>query len=676
MISATIPLCNKVQVLQNTANTLKKEFVGLDLIIDQIIKLITPWYLYPQHQKRPLVINLWGMTGVGKTSLVKRIVKCLHQEEHFYLFDMGANNPSIDTLKTFFKMLFEKDNSFPFILGLDEFQYANTKHTDGVELEKTYSRVIWELLDTGRFQVFRERFHKVGLSEIISELKYLLKKGVRVHKGVVVDNINYYLNVISPEKSILHGGYDTDDALVESYRKENNNLIPKRLLFIKDSALEEIFRHCSDLYEHRVELRDQLMQLNGYETIQFLESAEQYARSRKEIDASKALVFIMGNLDEAYEFSNVINPDISANEFYKRSKQITIQTIKKALQIRFTNEQIGRLGNNHIIYPALSKKAYEQIIVCELEKLSSSFDEGFNIKIEFQKSIKQLLYREGVYPTQGTRPLISTIQNLIETNLSLIPGILEREMISPDRIIVKVVRNSLIFQFLNDAKLIFNHTEKLSLHLNEVRRSKNDELQAVTAVHESGHAIASALIMQEIPLQILSVSSDPKTAGMVITGTKERMVWGKQYIIQKAAVLLAGLCAETIVFGDENITAGSQADIRTATQLINKLIKKQGMGGHPYCIETKDTFGSNGIYDEGYEYNSQIKILLNEANVLAKTTLESNKTLFIQLSHYLSSHSSISRQCFIKLLGNYKSEESKVAKFNYRKVLEGYINNL
>ena len=46
---------------------LKKEFVGLDGIIDELSDTILPWWLFPENQLRPLIINLWGMTGSGKT---------------------------------------------------------------------------------------------------------------------------------------------------------------------------------------------------------------------------------------------------------------------------------------------------------------------------------------------------------------------------------------------------------------------------------------------------------------------------------------------------------------------------------------------------------------------------------------------------------------------------------
>jgi hypothetical protein len=61
----------KSNLLEKAKETLKQEFIGLDKIIDELTAYISAWYLFPQLQERPLIINLWGMTGVGKSALVR-----------------------------------------------------------------------------------------------------------------------------------------------------------------------------------------------------------------------------------------------------------------------------------------------------------------------------------------------------------------------------------------------------------------------------------------------------------------------------------------------------------------------------------------------------------------------------------------------------------------------------
>ena len=48
--------------------------------IDEIMDNVRTWYLYPQLQTRPLVISIWGLSGIGKTSLVKRISQLMRKK--------------------------------------------------------------------------------------------------------------------------------------------------------------------------------------------------------------------------------------------------------------------------------------------------------------------------------------------------------------------------------------------------------------------------------------------------------------------------------------------------------------------------------------------------------------------------------------------------------------------
>lgn len=69
--------------LEAAKQALKQHFVGIDKIIDELMDCIQVWYLMPELLKRPVIINLWGMTGVGKTDLVRQLVKHLHFQDRF-----------------------------------------------------------------------------------------------------------------------------------------------------------------------------------------------------------------------------------------------------------------------------------------------------------------------------------------------------------------------------------------------------------------------------------------------------------------------------------------------------------------------------------------------------------------------------------------------------------------
>ncbi len=60
-------LLEKKNLLDSAIVQLKSEFIGIDNVIDQIADAIGSWLFFPEMQEKPVIINLWGLTGIGKT---------------------------------------------------------------------------------------------------------------------------------------------------------------------------------------------------------------------------------------------------------------------------------------------------------------------------------------------------------------------------------------------------------------------------------------------------------------------------------------------------------------------------------------------------------------------------------------------------------------------------------
>ena len=138
--------------------TLKQEFFGIDNVIDEVVDAASSWFLFPDMQERPVVINLWGLTGVGKSSLVNRLAHLLRFEKRYYHFDLGDRNSSGWTVMSKMEEICDNMNGYPVLIALDEFQHARTLDESGSELYSSSSRIIWQLLDSGKFQISRSTF--------------------------------------------------------------------------------------------------------------------------------------------------------------------------------------------------------------------------------------------------------------------------------------------------------------------------------------------------------------------------------------------------------------------------------------------------------------------------------------------------------------------------------------
>ena len=120
--------------LDQIRQTLKTEFIGLEEIINQFIDAVTPWCIMQDSQARPLVVNLWGLTGVGKTSLVRRFLQLWNEEEQVLWFNLGSKGYFKEILNSMHEMRAMDGN--PGVIVFDEFQHAKTLGPGGKELDE------------------------------------------------------------------------------------------------------------------------------------------------------------------------------------------------------------------------------------------------------------------------------------------------------------------------------------------------------------------------------------------------------------------------------------------------------------------------------------------------------------------------------------------------------------
>lgn len=645
-------LFEKKELLDNTIEQLKKEFIGIDEVIDQITDAVGSWVFFPEMQDKPVIINLWGLTGIGKTSLVKRFAELIGFTEKYYRFDLGESSGKYFDIQDSFKDIYENCDKEPFIISLDEFQLARTLNEKQEEIDKASSRAIWDLLDSGKFDILDFNYNLSVFNKLIKKLDLALSKGVEVEKGVVIENQEVHKNILEIEN------YDNEDDEDDESGKD-----VKKAYFVPENNLVSIFYVVSDIFLSKSELREKLNEFDGEETIEYLIQLYKKSLKPKTVDCSKALVFVMGNLDEVYSMTHDFNPDMNADEFHKQSLKITVTQVKNALLSRFRSEQIARLGNNHIIYPTFDKKAFYGIIRLELGKIQKKVYNTYKINMLFDEKIEQLIYDEGVYPTQGTRPLFTTIHQIIDARLGKILNEVYLNGFLVDTLLFTVNENVdkakeaiaiICIDFQKDGKTIHRMQEEQALVLGKLRKEKLNDEQAITAVHESGHVILSSVLMKTVPDSVFSVTADSNSLGFVLARPQWNYV-SKKEIVNRLAVLLGGLVAEKIVFGDENITIGANSDLVSATRLATHVLYACGMGevaayfGNEHMDETPSVI----FDDDRGGINEEAKKLLVKAEDLAVKTLSEQRVLLLQLANYLSDKRGANKEKILEFIKAY-----------------------
>ena len=577
------------------------------------------------HSLRPTIINLWGLTGSGKTALVQSIVEILDHRKLYSHIDMGEFESDS---ASWMKNILTDDLSFfhekPALICLDEFQFARTLDNNQNELGKDKLRVVWDLLDSGKIQYIpsSSTYYLFRADNCLKRLEKAIGEGLSIINGKIESGLEVF-------QKYFNGFYfeynnRTGVKLNEHYFMSEDFVISIYYLFDDDDYSKE-------------EIRERIKVSSVGEIALLLQQGMNTRPATKTLDLSRSVIFVLGNLDEAYTMSHNMNPDISADEFHEATAKITIADIKKALRKRFRPEQIARLGNNHLIYKSFNNAQFRMLIKQELKRISDFVSAQFGWKIVFDDSVVNIVYAEGVFPAQGTRPVLTTVKNLIESKISsLIVSILEYQLNAAE-IVWKYTNDEFIYQVKDVlGNTILTISDQAKLKLENLRKSIDPEIQAHVAVHEAGHAVLAALTLRIIPSVVVSRTASDMEGFCLINFPKGPVT--RETLKKDIIITLGGYVAEKMIFGEDMTSSGVHYDIEEASRLANKAIRNYAMGSDPIHLAVENAQNEDAFFISQKSSAEAIQII-KACELEAEELLRRNKLLLLKLAEYLTINS-------------------------------------
>ncbi len=104
----------------------------------------------------------------------------------------------------------------------------------------------------------------------------------------------------------------------------------------------------------------------------------------------------------------------------------------------------------------------------------------------------------------------------------------------------------------------------------------NAEERERVAYHESGHALAAALLPNTDPLHKVTIIPRGMALGVTMTLPEEdRYLLRESYINDELVKMLGGRMAEDLVFGE--VSSGAADDLARATDMAGKMVREWGM---------------------------------------------------------------------------------------------------
>jgi len=691
---------------------LKSEFFGIDDVIDQILQSIEPWLAMPEGQTKPTIINLWGMTGTGKTSLVRRMAEIL--EEDLIQVDLGeyTDHLKFDLIQVdlgeytdhlnfteYFHMNFEKYNSVPVMILLDEIQNPRTINEHGFELDRSNLRGLWSLLSDGKLFPEQETSYDYYISKILNtiliykrdnQIPLMHTECIYLHFSDCFNNNSNCSSKSSFSARIVSQYGSPSDyktcklgrEILEEQKNNCANLTPWEELTewepidpigfkllsiteIKDLFLSKITAQTTqnkfgDFFD--------LMEKDCLSGLYILLKISLHTPPQIVLDFSQSLIFITGNMDEIYVEACSANPDITPDQLHEYSKNITVPDVKQALMRRFRPEQAARLGNNHILYPTFTEETFRKIINNKLKEINTFFKEKFNINLFFDFSVENIVYKEGVFPTQGARSVLSTISFLIE---AFIPNALyllfsKQDLTDKIDIMIKIDEDQEKIYFSYQDEVFFEH--KICLHIESLRKPHYDNESIQVAIHEAGHTICSIIECGIYPNKVTAFSSASNSMGCTDLGYHKKIMH-KGALKNRIVFLLGGWAAEKIIFGEDYICSGAKEDILQASYLASDLVKRFGMGDIP-IFKTRINNPDEGAITETSEDVEKIKKLIDECQTKAINIIKDNELILLDLSQLLLEKANVNQKDLETLLNNHNkiinSQESIKDKFEKR----------
>lgn len=451
--------------LEIARQNLKDYFVGIDHVIDQVIDTIETWWCYPEFLRRPTIINLWGLTGSGKTDLVRRLSYELDMSNKFITIEMENNkiDPYIKMsgIHDDFSIIGRLYNNAitpqsQCILSFDDFHNYRSIYGDSMIVHEQYDD-IWKLLSDGRLIDEQSRIGFIrrtidGLREHIRQ-KDVNKNRKPKRREKIVEQLESATDpslraVLTQQLMTIDSSMSMDDFRTMNkfswysdrflntigLTNDDRELIVSLILVNKDES------ECQELINQGIfaddKTRDELLlgSLEDTDLLIFLNRKYEDMKNNtnpnnEQYVYSKMLIFINGNIDELFhpkdeKGENKSISDISIDELYTFTKSVSVSDLKDALSKMFRPEQIARFGNNHIIYNSLQEKDFDTIIRRTVETAVDKLFSEYNIHVEIDKQVIIDMVKElGIFPAQGVRPVFSATDSVLA---SVIPQILIR----------------------------------------------------------------------------------------------------------------------------------------------------------------------------------------------------------------------------------------------------------
>lgn len=236
---------------------------------------------------------------------------------------------------------------------------------------------------------------------------------------------------------------------------------------------------------------------------------------------------------------------------------------------------------------------------------------------------------------------------------------------------------------INEAALAATMTDKESVEMTDLeeardkvrwgraRRSRviDEKDKAITAYHESGHALAQSLLEHADPVHKVSIIPRGNMGGATFSlPEKDRTLYTRNFCLAQIQVALGGRVAEEIFCGD--ISSGASSDIKMATEIAKSMVMNWGMsdklgfvhyGGEAERSVFAELYGGREYSDHTAEaIDSEIKGIVDKAYLDTKQLIEKHRPQMEMLKDALMKYETLDDEEIKQIISGKKLDKPTV----------------
>jgi cell division protease FtsH len=211
--------------------------------------------------------------------------------------------------------------------------------------------------------------------------------------------------------------------------------------------------------------------------------------------------------------------------------------------------------------------------------------------------------------------------------------------------------------------------EKIVVGIIKTVDTRSSEARERVALHEIGHAFLAAHFSEYFELKKVSIQSTYNGAGgYTLFGEYPEIVeaglYTKDLLTKRIVVALGGKAAETLFYGEDQVSVGAVEDLKQANSLAQRMVGSYGMGNELEVFVNQNldqasspflgrTLASGSMkYSESTRelYDKEVMDIIGKAYQEAKAILSSNRETVQKIADRLLMKTTLSGEEFRECL--------------------------